>query len=1012
MLFADVVRSMDLAAAVGAERLHEIMTDLFNWSSGVVKRYSGTVDKFTGDGIMAVFGAPAALEDHALRACLAALEIQQKVGQLAIEVKDRDGLSLQLRVGLNSGEVIAGEIGSGPGGYTSVGEQVGMAQRMESVAPPGGVMLSESTARLVAHTAVLGDAESVLIKGSESPVVARRLLATANDGGRSRRQLATLMGREWELNTIAGLLDQSIDGNGRVVGLVGSPGIGKSRMIGEVTALAAENGVEVVTTYCESHTKDVPFHVGARLLRNLFAISNLAPDAARAKVRRVMQDAESEDLLLLEDLLGLRAPDTPPPEIDPDARRRRLAAMLNSAAVARTTPAVFAVEDVHWIDEVSETLIAELSAVVPQTRSLMIVTYRPEYRGALDRLPSSHRIALAPLSESDSTALTAELLGSDPSVAMLAAKVTDRAAGNPFFVEEIIRDLAERDDIHGIPGGYVCEKDSADVRVPASLRAAIAARVDRLEASAKQALNAAAVIGLRFDIGLLRSLLDTVDVGDLIDAELIDQVTFTSCPEYAFRHPLIRAVAYESQLKSDRFGLHRRLAEVIEQRDPASPDENAALIAEHLEAAGDLSAAYDWHMRAAELLDPRDARAARTSWQRARQVADRLPPDDPDQMSRRIAPRVRLCSSAWRIWGDLSDAAFDELDELCTKTGDVVSKAIGLSGLLVVLVFRDRFADAALAASDLERLVESIGDPSLLALLGGAANGKLQGGDARDGLRMCEILVEMSEEELTKDYFGIGSLHAVSLAMRASCRYVLGIPGWRDEFDEAISMAHAIDPTAYAASVMFKYVFAVQNGALLPDAAAHRATAEALALAGQASDDFAFEAAQLTRGLVLARSGAPQSAEGYELLNEVRKAKLRRQPSVKAVRFVDTEFAREKARLGDLDGAVELARASTDFLVDAGDMTSLGPAFTVLVESLLQRGTHSDLSEASAAIDRLAAVPTDPGFVLHELPLLRLRALLARAHGDEAGYRGFADKYRTMANDLGFEGHTAIAAAM
>jgi class 3 adenylate cyclase len=173
VLFADVVHSMDIAAAVGAERLREIMTDLIDRASAVVQRYGGTLDKFTGDGIMAVFGAPMALEDHAVRACLAALSVQDEAKRLAVDVRERDGVDLRLRVGLNSGQVIAGEIGSGPFGYTAIGEQVGMAQRMESVAPPGGVMLSASTARLVEGAFVLGEPEMAHIKGADAPGSAR-----------------------------------------------------------------------------------------------------------------------------------------------------------------------------------------------------------------------------------------------------------------------------------------------------------------------------------------------------------------------------------------------------------------------------------------------------------------------------------------------------------------------------------------------------------------------------------------------------------------------------------------------------------------------------------------------------------------------------------------------------------------------------------------------------------------------------------------------------------------------
>src|ERR1700761_6760575 len=212
VLFADVVHSMDIAAAVGTERLREIMTELVNRASAVVRRYGGTIDKFTGDGIMAVFGAPVALEDHAIRACLAALGIQEETARLAAEVEDRDCIDLRLRVGLNSGQVIAGEIGSGSFGYTTIGDQVGMAQRMESVAPPGGVMLSVSTARLVEGAAVLGEPEMVRIKGAKDAVPARQLLDMAAQSGEIGRFETTLVGRQWEMNTIAGMLDRSIGG--------------------------------------------------------------------------------------------------------------------------------------------------------------------------------------------------------------------------------------------------------------------------------------------------------------------------------------------------------------------------------------------------------------------------------------------------------------------------------------------------------------------------------------------------------------------------------------------------------------------------------------------------------------------------------------------------------------------------------------------------------------------------------------------------------------------------------
>ena len=570
VLFADVVHSMDIAAAVGAERLREIMTELVERSAAVVQRFGGTVDKFTGDGIMAVFGAPVALEDHAIRACMAALGVQEQAKQLAVNVQDHDGVELSLRVGLNSGQVIAGEIGSGALGYTAVGEQVGMAQRMESVAPPGGVMLSASTARLVDGAAVLGEPEMVRIKGAEEPVPAHRLLGMGERHPSVGRVESTLVGRRWEMNAVEGLLHRAIEGHGAVVGVVGPPGIGKSRLARELSALAASRGVDVFMTFCESHTSHIPFHAVARLLRAATGVEGHDAQAARDQLRERVSDADPEDLLLFDDLLGIADPDAVLPRIDPDARRRRVTALVNAASLARESPAVHVVEDAHWIDAVSESMLADFLTVIPQTPSLVIVTYRPEYEGALARGHGAQTIALAPLSDPETTALVSQLLGPDPSVAALGQTITERASGTPFFAEEIVRELAERGVLRGEPGAYVSTQDTAEITVPATVQAAIAARIDRLNANAKRTLSAAAVVGTRFTTELITALGIQPVVDELVAAQLIDQVRFTRQPEYVFHHPLIRRVAYESQLMSDRAELHRRLAASIQERNAES----------------------------------------------------------------------------------------------------------------------------------------------------------------------------------------------------------------------------------------------------------------------------------------------------------------------------------------------------------------------------------------------------------------------------------------------------------
>jgi adenylate cyclase len=1012
VLFADVVHSMDIAAAVGAERLREIMADVADRCAAVVQRYGGTVDKFTGDGIMAVFGAPMALEDHAIRACLAALGVQEEAIRLDAEVRYRDGIDLRLRVGLNSGQVIAGEIGSGSFGYTAVGEQVGMAQRMESVAPPGAVMLSASTARLVDGAAALGEPEMVRIKGADKPVAAYRLLGTGDRHRAGGRAESNLVGRRWEMSAVQGLLGRAFDGHGAVVGVVGPPGIGKSRLAREIAATARRRGVETFTVFCESHTSQVPFHAVARLLRATTGVVGLDPQAARVRIRAEASDAEAEDLLLFDDLLGVGDPDAVLPQIDPDARRRRLTALVNATSLARESAAVYVVEDAHWIDEVSESMLADFLSVIPQAPLLVLITYRPEYEGALTRVHGAQTIALAPLTDSDTAALVADLLGPDRSVVALGRTIADRATGNPFFAEEIVRELADRGVLEGKPGAYLSTAEVAEVSVPATLQATIAARIDRLDPKAKRTLSAAAVIGSRFGLDLLTALGIEPVVDDLVAAELVDQVKFTRQAEYVFHHPLIRAVAYEAQLKSDRADLHRRVAAAIESRYPASVEENAALIGEHLEAAGDLHAAYDWHMRAGGWSTNRDITAARMSWQRACQVADRLPADDPARTSMRIAPRTLLCGTTWRVSLRVADTGFDELRDLAAAAGDRVSLAIGMAGLLQAQALHDRPREASALASEYTELVESIGDPTLILGLSVAAmTAKYYAGEMAETLRLSQRAIDMAEGDPTKGNLIVGSPLAWAFDGRAGARWALGLAGWRSDFDQAITMAGAVDPVLQVILIADYYTLALMNGALLPDATALRDTAEALAIAEESGDDSALFMARGARGIVLVHQHGPEREHGFDLLAQVREAALQA-PVIAATPVVDIRTAEERLRSGDLVGAIDLSRAVIDYLFAVGEMIYRGPATTVLVETLLRRNAPGDLQEARAAIDRLTAVPTEPGFVLHQLPLLRLRALLARAQGDETGYCDYRDRYRAMANDLGFEGHMAIAETM
>ena len=1008
VLFADVVHSMDIAAAVGPERLREIMGELVERAAAVVQRFGGTVDKFTGDGIMAVFGAPVALEDHAFRACLAALGIQDAAQRVAAEVAHRDGIELNLRVGLNSGQVIAGEIGSGALGYTAIGDQVGMAQRMESVAPPGGVVLSESTARLVEGAVVLAEPEMVHIKGASDPVPARRLIATT--GVQHTRSDPKLVGRTWELNTIAAILDEAIGGAGCVIGVLGPPGIGKSRIVREATAIADGRGVQVFTTYCESHTSDIAFHAVTGLLRAALGVEALNDGEARGQIRARIGGADPEDLLLLDDLLGVADPDVELPNIEADARRRRLTALVNAASLARSEPALFVIEDAHWIDEVSESMLADFFAVTRQTPSTVLITYRPEYHGALATIPGAQTLSLRPLNTEQTEALIGELLGTDASVRGLVKVIAERADGNPFFAEEMVRDLAERGAVRGTRGSYLLHGNVADTTVPATLHAVIAARVDRLSPAAKRTLNAAAVVGTRFNPELLSSLgIDPV-LDELITSELIDQIGFTPKVEYAFRHPLIRAVAYESQLKSDRAELHRRLAAAIEQRQPESVDENAAPIAEHLKAAGDLHASFDWYMRAGTWLTHRDITAARASWRHAQDVADRLPDSDTECAAMRIAPRTLLCASAWLAGGSLADTGFDELRDLADDAGDKVSLAMGMGGQLPALIVHARIEEASRLASELSSLLESIGDPTLtLGLLYSALPAKYERAKMTEVLQLAQRMIDLADGDANKGNFIISSPLAGAIMFRGCARCHLGDPGWRADVEQSTTMVRAYDPTMRALMLLFKYAL-IANGVWLPDAAAVQETAELLEVAERSGDNLTLACARQVHAL--ANYDAPHRQDIFALLAAVREAALQERYTLVAAMGVDTWLADEKARAGDVDGAIELSRVVVEQMYACGEVLALPKSISTLVSALMSRGDPMDLSEAQSAIDRLAAVPTEPGFVLNDLWLLRMRALEAQARADESAYRDYRDRYRAMANSLGFEGHIKWASEM
>ena len=411
-------------------------------------------------------------------------------------------------------------------------------------------------------------------------------------------------------------------------------------------------------------------------------------------------------------------------------------------------------------------------------------------------------------------------------------------------------------------------------------------------------------------------------------------------------------------------------------------DDNAALIAEHLEAAGDLHAAYGWHMRAATWATNRDIAAARLSWERAGKIADVLPADAPNGAAMRIAPRTMLCGTAFRVHVSVAGDRFEELRQLCTAAGDKASLAIAMAGLVMDHAYHARIREASELASEAMALAESVGDPNLTVGLSVAViYAKIESAEWSDVLRWSQRVIDLADGDPSKGDFLFGCPLALAYTSRGVARYCLGRPGWREDLRHGLAMVRSADPVSYATVVTYVYSPGIPFGVLRPDERAMGEIEDALPIAERSGDDLALAFARMALGVALVhRHAAADHDRGQKLLAEVSEVFLRRGQHLGELPIVNVYVARERARRGDRDEAIPFMRAATDDLFREGRLLGWGvPATGVLVETLLDRGADGEVAEAEAAIERLASAPADDGLVLREIWLLRLRALLARA---------------------------------
>ena len=716
VLFADVTGSMDLAERIDPERWQEIMDGFFALLAAAVNRLEGTVDKFTGDGIMALFGAPRAQEDHAQRACYAALEIRKAIQAYADELRRTDGISFTTRVGINSGEVVVGSIGEEGLEYTAIGHTVGLAQRMEALAEPGSAYLTGRTAALAAGFLELRDLGEFDIKGSSVPVPVFELMGIGTARGRldvsQGRGFSPFVGRGEETEQLRRALEQASAGSGEVVGIVADAGVGKSRLCREFADRCRAEGIEVVEAQCQPHGKAIPLMPVLQMLRAYFGIE---PDTGEREAREriagrllLLDPGFADDLGLIFDFLAVPDPERPGPVLNPEARQRRLLGLIQRLVQlrGRENTVVNLVEDLHWIDPASEEFLAALIEAVPGTRTIVVTNFRPEYRAEWMSHSYYRQLPLTPLGPEALDELLTGLLGTHSSLDGLSEMICEKTQGNPFFVEEVVRELAESGTLAGEPGSYRLVSEIDDIAVPPTVHAVLAARIDRLGAEAKHVLQAAAAIGKDFRRDLLIPAADrpeaTVDeaLGELRDAEFILQTALYPEPEYTFRHPLAQEVARQSQLSSDRAATHARIAEGLQRTAPERLDEQAAAIARHYEEGRMGLEAAQWHARAAGWAGLSNPEVAREHWMQVRALDEQLPDDDEGD-ALRTGARVLALVIGWRIGADLEEAReiCDEAVALAERRGDSASLAIAYGTLGVA---------EGTSGGDVERYVATI----------------------------------------------------------------------------------------------------------------------------------------------------------------------------------------------------------------------------------------------------------------------------------------------------------------
>jgi class 3 adenylate cyclase/tetratricopeptide (TPR) repeat protein len=581
VLFADLKGSTELIRDLDPEAAQHLLDPALQHMMGAVHRFEGTVNQVLGDGIMALFGAPLAHEDHAVRACYAALALQAALRRYAEEVRRSHGLEMQARVGLNSGEVVVRAIGNDLHmDYSAVGQTTHLAARMEQLAPPGSIRLTAATLRLAEGLVQVNTLGPVPVRGLTEPVEVFELAGASAIRGRlqasAARGLTRFVGRQQELMALQQALERAGAGHGQVVAAVGEAGVGKSRLAYEFVHSHHTQSWRVLESASVSYGKATPYFPVIDLLRRYCHVEEHDDTRTiRAKVTGqalTLDPALQDTLPALLSLLDALPEDSPFLTLDPPQRRQRTLDALKRVLLreSQVQPLLLVFEDLHWIDSETQALLNSLAESLPTARLLLLVNYRPEYQHSWGSKTYYTQLRLDPLPPASADELLHALLGDDASLKPLTQLLIARTEGNPFFLEESVRTLVETGVLVGEAGAYRLAHALPTVQVPATVQAVLAARIDRLPPEEKRLLQTAAVIGTEVPLPLLQAIAelpeDAVQRGlaHLQAGEFLYETRLFPEREYTFKHALTHEVAYSSLLQERRRVLHARIVEALE----------------------------------------------------------------------------------------------------------------------------------------------------------------------------------------------------------------------------------------------------------------------------------------------------------------------------------------------------------------------------------------------------------------------------------------------------------------